>query len=133
MTICWYCCWGWPQAVADVYREALAELDGDDHALQFGPGHIVWSDENFEDDHIRWCLSLYDPAAFAGIYPDTTFEAMYRDRCVAADLDIVRRSLERLLEVPESVRCCEPAAYRDDDEHPERYPPPAGLEMTKDH
>jgi hypothetical protein len=128
--ICWYCYWGWPKQVADIYDAALKEL-GYDIPLEYGLAHIVWSDENFEEEHIRWCLSLYDPVEFARIYPDTTFEDMYcRDRGqLPEQLAIVKRSLERLLEVPKEIRECVPEDY--DEENPENFPPPLDMEMVK--
>jgi hypothetical protein len=115
---CWYCFWGWPKPVTDIYEEAVKALDGYEPALQHGPAHIVWSDENFEDEHIRWCLKeLADPDKRAFYDLD--------DQSIA----VVRQSLEKLLAVPESVRCCEPEDY--DGEHPDKYPPPAGMKMVK--
>jgi hypothetical protein len=48
MGICWFCYWGWPKPVADIYLKALAKLDGYDSPLHFGPAHIIWDDENFD-------------------------------------------------------------------------------------
>lgn len=110
MSICWYCHWGWPKAVADIYLAALADLDGDSHPLHFGPGHIVWDDENF--DCAQSCLD--------------TFEEYSRD-LTAEEAVIVRRSLEELATLPEAAYEVTPAAY--DGEHPELYPPATGLIM----
>jgi len=114
MIICWYCYWGWPRAVRDLYDEAVRDLGGDDFALEFGPAHVVWADENFDTASIDGCL----------------------ERCAAGDarftpaeLAVVRHSLERLRELPEAVRCPAPADY--DGVHPENYPPPARMEMVK--
>lgn len=115
MGICWYCYHGWPKPVADIYDAAVAELGGDNMPLDYGPGHIVWADENFETEHIRWCLDH--------------FEEYVSDRYTDEDMAVARRSLERLLAVPESVRCVEPKDY--DGESPENYLPPAGVEMVK--
>lgn len=109
MCECWYCHWGWAKPVADIYQKHLAELDGDDSVLSFGPSHIVWSDENFDDGSVEFCLN--EIATNRGFYD------AYSDD----EISVVRRSLEELLTIPESVRCCEPADY--DDEHPENYPP----------
>lgn len=116
--ICWYCYWGWPEPVAAVYAAALAALGGDDRPLEFGPSHIVWADENFDDGNIRHCLQT-------GVERRTTWYSDYSDE----DLAVVRKSLEQLLAVPEAVRCCVPADY--DGENPENYPPPPGLVMVK--
>lgn len=119
MGICWYCHWGWPKPVADVYAEALAELDGDESPLHDGPAHVVFADENFGDDPVRFSLAECDK-------PEE-----YADRFSAADIAIVARALRKMLEIPEEVRCCEPQAYHADSDHPEKYPPPPGVEMVK--
>lgn len=121
--LCWYCWWGWPRPVADIFDAAVKELDGDDSPLRYGPGHIVWEDENFETGHIEWCLGLYsDEAAFSEMY--------YRDgRFSEHDMEVVRRSLEALLNVSEEVRCCEPEGYLGIS--PEKFPPPPGFEMVR--
>ncbi len=110
--ICWYCHWGWPKAVADIYLKALADLDGCDTPLLYGPAHIVWGDENF--DSAEWCLEHFDDDT-----GDYTVDEM----------TIVRQSLLELKKLPEEVIDIEPDDY--DGEHPERYPPPSGIEMVK--
>jgi len=112
MGICWYCHWGWPKVVADIYDKALSELDGYDSPLHFGPAHIVWEDENF--DSAEWCLEHFDE--YTGDYS-------------LEDLAIVKRSLEELAAVPVNDRCVEPDDY--DDEHPALFPPPKGVEMVR--
>lgn len=114
MGICWYCTWGWPEQVANIYKKYLDLLDGDDSALEFGPGHIVWSDENFETEHIKWCIER-KPDEYNRLSPKT--------------YDLVIESLKELLLVPKEIRCCCPEDY--DDEHPENYPPPSNLKMIK--
>ncbi len=111
MGICWNCYWGWPKPVADIYDKALAALAGDESPLDYGPGHIVWADENF--DSAEWCLKHFDE---------------HRSDYSDADRAIVKESLEKLTELPLNVRCVEPEDY--DDEHPELYPPPKGIEMV---
>lgn len=129
---CWYCYWGWAKAVAAIYDAALKELGGDESPLLYGPGHIVWCDENFEDDNVRWCLRLYEPGVYEGIYPGKTFAGTYLERFTPEEMAVVRRSLERLLaEVPEEVRACAPEGYEDSGGVPEDWPPPAELEMVK--
>lgn len=112
MNICWSCYWGWPKPVADIYTKALEQLDGYDSPLEFGPGHVVWSDENF--DSAEWCLEHFED--YKGDYSDE-------------ELAIVRWSLEELAKLPLEVRCIEPDDY--DGEHPELFPPPQGMEMEK--
>lgn len=104
MGICWYCHWGWSKPVAEIYKRALAEAG--EEAMHYGPAHIVWDDENFERDHVQWCLDHFDEHRFDHS-PD--------------DLVAVRRSLQELLALPDEVLSPEPAEY--DNEHPEQYPP----------
>lgn len=102
--ICWYCHWGWPKAVADIYLEALQTPNGDDAPLLYGPAHVVWSDENF--DSAAWCLEHFD--AYRGDHGED-------------ELAIVRRSLEQLAALPESAWNVEP----------ENYLPPPNVEMIR--
>jgi hypothetical protein len=85
---CWYCCWGWPKPVADVYLHYEALIGG--HALKYGPGHIVWEDENFGDSSILWCIEQRD-------------NPLYRDDD-QAELDLIVESLRALLTIDEAVR-----------------------------
>ena len=102
--ICWYCHWGWAKPVAEIYSRALADLGGDEFPLLFGPAHVVWEDENF--DCAEACLEDFEK---------------YKGDNGDDELAIVRRSLEELAALPESVRCPEPDDY--DGDHPELYPP----------
>lgn len=89
MGLCWYCHWGWPKAVRGVYNKAaasLTEIDSGTDALIYGPSHIVWDDENFDDGSIDWCLKACVGAT--GYSPD--------------EVEIVRRSLEELSGDPAS-------------------------------
>ena len=116
--ICWYCYWGWPKPIADIYLRAKDDIDAiawsdGEHALKYGPAHIVWADENW--DSAEWCLKECDSTSFGDWN--------------TATLEIVRRSLRELAELPEDIRESQPAEY--DGEHPEKYPPRDGLEMVK--
>ena len=111
MGICYWCYWGWPKPIKDIYDRALAELDGWKDPLEFGPGHIVWSDENW--DSADWCLEHFDE--YRGDYSDE-------------DLAIVKRSLVELLAVPEEFRE-PPEEY--DDENPADFPPPVHWECNR--
>jgi len=104
MGICWYCYWGWPKSVAEIYKQAIDKLGGDSDPLHYGPAHIVWDDENF--DSAEWCLEHF--AEYKGDWTDS-------------DLDIVRWSLVELAKLPMNIREIVPGDY--DDEHPENYPP----------
>src|SRR4051812_32823006 len=46
----------WPDTVKDIFRGGVAALGGDDAPLLRGPAHIVWTDSNFDDESIRWCI-----------------------------------------------------------------------------
>ena len=100
--ICWYCYWGWPKQVADIYDEYGAD------GLDYGPGHAVWADENFETSSINIAIKYCNQG-----------EGDEQDR----------DALIKLLYIPEEIRCCCPEEY--DNEHPENYPPPPGIEMVK--
>jgi hypothetical protein len=43
----------WPISVLDIYWEASERLDGNISPLKWGPSHIVWEDESFEDCYIE--------------------------------------------------------------------------------
>lgn len=102
--LCWYCHWGWPKPVADIYQE-FKEIVGED-ALHWGPAHVVWEDENFDDHSIDFCIGACGENHAA-----------------------VRESLVRLRAVPEQDRCVVPIEY--DGEAPERFPPADGIEIVK--
>jgi hypothetical protein len=108
----WYCHWGWPKAVAEIYLKAKEDLGGYESALHYGPAHVVWEDENF--NCAQSCLDDFEK---------------YRGELNDDEAAIVRRSLEELAALPESVRCAEPEDY--DNEHPEDFPPPDGMEMVR--
>jgi hypothetical protein len=76
--------------------------------LKFGPSHIVWADENFENHNIEYCLKECDKPDKNHDYPEW-------------EVEIIRRSLKEPLKIPEKSRCIEPEDY--DDEHPELFPP----------
>ena len=111
MSICWWCYWGWPKPIADIYHAALAKLGGDEAALQYGPAHIVWSDENF--DLAQSCLDNF---------------AEYESYHTKEELAVVRESLEQLLAVADEYKD-EPEEYGG--ENPQDCPPPAHWEMVR--
>ena len=121
MAVCYWCFWGWPKPIADVYNDALKKLQAisDQHGeqdLEYGPAHIVWNEENWDDDSVQFCIDACDNVAYADIEP--------------AVLAIVRASLVDLKSVPVVFRV-EPDGYENDDDHPERYPPPANWHMMQ--
>jgi hypothetical protein len=109
MCVCWHCYWGWPDAIASIF-EKYAERLGEDE-LHFGRGHIVWSDENFDDHSIEFCLN----------------EATPNPGHEWSDDEIVA-SLRELLLVPAEMREV-PEGY--DDENPKDFPPPAEWKVRK--
>ena len=130
---CWYCHWGWPKAIRDIYergRDRIDELLADavneasdwtspeeptsgEMAMEFGPAHCVWSDENF-DGNMEWCLKNCDNSSFANWHPGT--------------MEAVRQSLLELAALPEEIRN-PPKGYNGN--NPEKYPPPAEWQCKK--
>jgi hypothetical protein len=108
--MCWFCYWGWPQPVADIFNEAKRQLGGNDSPLLWGPAHIVWEDENF--DSAEWCLETWE-----GNVPFSKYEEF--------ELDVVRESLEKLVLVPKKYRKL-PGEWEDDVVN---SPPPADWVM----
>jgi hypothetical protein len=117
--LCWFCYWGWPKVIDDIYQQALSKLDGDEKPLCFGPAHVVWEDENF--DSAEWCLENFDK---------------YSQGHSEQELAVVKWSLEELAKVPMSTRTVareyNDAVDADQDVHPKDYPPPKGMEMATD-
>ena len=83
MGACYWCHWGWPKPIREIYEDCLAKLGGNRNPLHFGPAHLVWEDENW--DLAQWCLDHFDEFKF-----DLT----------ECELVIVRESLVRLIAVP---------------------------------
>lgn len=113
MSGCWYCYWGWPKQVYDIGKKHEDRLA--DSELAYGPGHVVWSDENFDTAIIEACIR--DAEEYRGDLSD-------------AEFSIHVESLRELLTVPEEIRCCEPEAY-DGEGDTSLVPPPVGIEMVK--
>ena len=107
MSVCWHCYWGWPIEIAEIYELACNKIG--DRALEFGPAHVVWSDENFE--LAQWCLDEFD----------TWIQDHNDGRFDSEELEVVRQSLVDLTSVPDELKR-EPAGY--DGENPGQYPPP---------
>ena len=103
--MCYWCYWGWPKPIRDIYDDCVEKLGGEG-ALEWGPGHVVWGDENW--DSAQWCLDNFDK--YKGDYTDD-------------ELTVVRESLERLLAVPDEFKV-EPGGYDGDKHAPADFPPP---------
>lgn len=111
MSVCYWCHWGWPREIFEIYDRARTDLGGFTDPLEFGPAHIVWSDENW--DSAQWCLDHFDE--YRGDYED-------------ADLEIVRRSLVELLALPEEMKV-PPKGF--DGDNPSASPPPVHWECVR--
>lgn len=114
MSLCWYCHWGWAKQVFDIGKKYESQLR--DSELSYGPGHIVWADENFETSSILWCIQKAESEGDADLSDH--------------DFPLHLQALRELLTVPEEIRCCEPEGYGEDCD-PRLFPPPAGIEMVK--
>jgi hypothetical protein len=111
MGVCYWCYWGWPKPIRDIYDDCVNQL-GSDSSLMYGPSHIVWADENW--DCAQWCLDHFDE---------------HKGRCTDEALAVVRESLERLLKVPDEFKS-EPGGFKDEDD-PADFPPPEHWECEK--
>lgn len=111
MGVCWWCYWGWPKPIKDIYDEALRRLGGNEIPLHYGPAHVVWEEENW--DAVQRCLGQLD---------DWCCE------CSEEELAVVKWSLEELLKVDDSFKSV-PESY--DGHNPERFPPPAQWVMVR--
>ena len=87
----------WAEPVKEVFRNALSQLSGDAEPLVSGPGHIAWADGNFSDEDIRFCLDSCDMR-----------RAEWEGRFGVEALEVARTALEKLMDVPEEVRDCDP-------------------------
>ena len=135
---CWWCYWGWPLAIIEIYERARDDIDAllpipsaendwtewqgapltGEQALRWGPAHCVWEDENFDGDfsfEFRKCDEIEKRANW---HPGA--------------MDIVRRSLRELQALAEGIRNPAPTYGLKDDDEPSDFPPPAPLLMSKD-
>lgn len=127
MSNCWYCYWGWPEQTANIYSryEKLLRMLSDRYkeheslpdlaaafTLNYGPGHIVWEDENF--DCAQWCL---DEA--------TNNFSEWPKKIMA----LHKRALRELLRLPGWLINLEPEEYQSGEGSVEEWPPPIGVKM----
>jgi hypothetical protein len=111
---CYWCHWGWPRPIRDIYDDCVKKLGGNWLPLHCGPSHIVWEDENWTS--AQWCLDHFDE---------------YSDNRSEHELKVIRESLERLLEVPEEMKV-EPSGYLEDENSiAADFPPPEHWECEK--
>jgi hypothetical protein len=112
-SVCWWCYWGWPKQISDIYTKAVEALGGDNSPLVSGPAHAVWSDENW--DAAQRCL-------------DSMNDRFEEFEFSAETMAVVRQSLVDLLAVPDDFKE-EPSEY--EGFSPSKFPPPAHWEMVK--
>ena len=110
MKTCWWCYWGWPEPIVEIYQWAADKL-GDDYHLMAGPAHAVWHDENW--NLAAECIKDIDSGRPCGLN--------------SRELAAVRESLVKLCRLPQEY-LKEPDGY--DGENPEKFPPPAHWKMT---
>lgn len=111
--VCWYCHYGWPEAVVAIYY-AHVERAGED-AMHYGAAHVVWDDENFDRASVQRCVERCEKES---------------DTFTPAEVAAVRDSLVALLALPEAVRVPRPD-YDCTQHDAEDYPPPDDLPMTR--
>lgn len=75
---------------------------------EFGPAHIVLSDDNVEDGHIGWCLRLIDSTLSGTVDPSLVGDGddllgLYVDT-PRDELEATKHFLQSLLDIPESER-----------------------------
>ena len=83
MVSSWFCFWGWPRPVADIYVRAVRKLNGDSYALRYGPSKMVWEGGHFSQ--AKLCLECWDVRSWGGL--------------TESELEVVRTSLEELTQV----------------------------------
>lgn len=109
--ICWFCHWGWPEAICEIYERAEKDIEAlghdGEHCLEYGPTHCVWCDENFYGDY-RY---EREHCKIQETWDDTPPEV----------LPILLRSLDELEALPDELKQ-PPTEY--DGENPEKYSPP---------
>ncbi len=104
MSNCWYCHWGWPIHIIEIFDEAKRRLGGDSYLLSVA-AHIVWDEENF--NLAKRCLEQLDK---------------YQNDLSEEELAVIRWSLEELDKLPDEIKV-EPDEYWEDDDNPDKYPP----------
>lgn len=126
--MCYWCYWGWPVELADIHDESVERIEAileplrfnketfeevqteppsGFSALHFGPGHVLWEDENW--DCADYCLKECDGEMVEGWVP--------------AAVEVLRDSLRRVIALPDHLKR-EPEGYSEDETDPKDFPPP---------
>jgi hypothetical protein len=111
MGVCYWCYWGWPKPIRDIYDDCVSRVG--ESPLLYGPGHVVWADENWNS--AQWCLDHFDEHVGDGD---------------EAELAVARESLERLVALPDEFKT-EPNGFDADEHDPADFPPPEPWECEK--
>lgn len=111
---CWWCTWGWPKQIAEIYLEALDKLDGHSLLLLYGPAHVVWGDENW--DCAESCLDNMKIKRW--VYDDLS----------DYEWEIIKESLEKLVLVSDEYK---ESPIMPNGSDPKDFPPPKEWEMVK--
>lgn len=115
--ICYWCHWGWPKPIRDIYLKAVRRMSkinivhDPEFPLLYGPAHIVWADENWKS--AQWCLDNFED---------------YADGIGDLQLMVVKKSLKELVELSDDFKE-PPEDY--DGKNPENFPPPEHWECEK--
>jgi len=117
--ICWWCHWGWPKPIADIFDDCVKRLGDDEGPLISGPAHVVWGDENW--DLAESCLEDLECHEVV----DMPLAGEY----VESQLSVVRESLERLATLPDEWKHA-PAGYGEKSD-PVDFPPPSNWKMVR--
>ena len=83
--MCYYCEFGLPPKVKAIFDAVEQSCPGID--VSFGPGHIVYSDFNFDDECISHCIKAHDNTAeVKRLHPDWPAEELAASRKGLVDL-----------------------------------------------
>lgn len=121
---CWYCYYGWPKAIYDIYKSAkneLLELGYGAGILHYSFSHIVWEDENFDKYSINYCISIVDKT-----------NAYWNDgRYSELEKLIALSSLVNLLSLPDEYFDLDDEWQEAEGDDIENYPPPIDMDWVK--
>jgi hypothetical protein len=112
MSICYWCHWGWPKPIRDIYDRADKALNGNADVILNTLARTVWENENFDDFNVRRCIYEIE----MGIPGSDGYRR--------EDQALVVETLRELLLVPGEMRQPPEDFEESDGEHPENFPPP---------